>query len=69
MARLVIDLKPSEKDALRQLARRELREPGAQAALLVRQGLLSAGVLREPSAANIDPAAHDRQPCEVRNGA
>lgn len=45
MARIMVLLNANERDALRQLAERELRDPRAQAALLIRRGLESAGLI------------------------
>lgn len=45
MAQIVVKLKPSERNALRQLAERERRDPRQQAALIIRRELESVGLL------------------------
>lgn len=39
MARITVTLRPDEREALQRLAEQEWRDPRAQAALLIRQGL------------------------------
>ncbi len=46
MARITVTLKPDERDALSVLAAREMRDPRAQAALLIRRALEEAGYLK-----------------------
>lgn len=65
MARLTVDLKPSVKGALRQSAKQEFREPEAQAALLITEGLTRRGLL-SPDAQPADNANAQPQPAEVR---
>lgn len=56
MARVILDLKETERDALFVLAEREFREPRAQAALILRAELERLGLLaREPLPANGAP--------------
>ncbi len=50
MAQITIHIKSSEKDALISLARREYRDPHAQAALLLREALQERGLIQ-----NIQP--------------
>ncbi len=45
MARLMITLEFSEREALQELSRRERRDPREQAALLVRESLEKRGLL------------------------
>ena len=45
MTRITISLKQNEKEALRLLAERELRDPRAQAALIIRLELERRGLL------------------------
>lgn len=45
MAEIKIKLKASEREALYRLARRELRDPRAQAAILIRRQLQSEGLI------------------------
>ena len=49
MAKLIIYLGNPERDALHQLAQRELRVPRAQAALIIRNELSRLGLLTHPS--------------------
>jgi len=49
MAKLIIYLGNPERDALHQLAQRELRAPRAQAALIIRNELSRLGLLTHPS--------------------
>jgi len=48
MAKLIIYLGNPERDALHQLAQRELRAPRAQAALIIRNELSRLGLLTPP---------------------
>lgn len=48
MAKLIIYLGNPERDALHQLAQRELRVPRAQAALIIRNELSRLGLLTPP---------------------
>jgi hypothetical protein len=45
MTRIMITLPQNEREALRELAQREHRDPRAQAALIIRDGLERAGLL------------------------
>jgi hypothetical protein len=54
MARINITLKANERDALRELAEREFRDPRAQAALIIRRELGRMGLL--PFTADKPPA-------------
>jgi hypothetical protein len=45
MARIMITLQQNEREALRELAQRERRDPRDQAALFVRDGLQRVGLL------------------------
>ncbi len=45
MARITVSLEPQERDALFEMAQRERRDPRAQAALLIRNGLEQARLL------------------------
>lgn len=56
MARLTLILAVSERDALFRLARQEVREPRAQAALIIRKELERLGLI-----ANDAPAPNARQ--------
>ncbi|MBI5351714.1 MAG: hypothetical protein HZB50_03655 [Chloroflexi bacterium] len=47
MAKLIVYLGEQERDALHQLAQRELRIPRAQAALIIRRELTRLGMLPE----------------------
>lgn len=49
MAKLIIYLGNPERDALHQLAQRELRVPRAQAALIIRNELSRLGLLTTPA--------------------
>lgn len=56
MAQVVVNLKASERDALRKLARVEFRDPRAQAALIIRAELERLGLLtREPLTTDAAP--------------
>jgi hypothetical protein len=57
MARINVTLKASERDALRVLAKREFRDPRAQAALIIRRALEAAGLL--PTESGNDDGASD----------
>ncbi len=59
MARITITLKPNEKTALLQLAERERRYPGDQAAWLIRQALEAQDLLSDEPG---DPAQGEPQP-------
>jgi hypothetical protein len=48
MTRIDVPLESWERTALRRMARKERRAPEAQAAVLIRQGLERAGLLRNP---------------------
>ena len=56
MPLLRVLLQPGERDALYKLAGRERRDPRAQAALIIRQALESAGLIPANSAAEPWPA-------------
>lgn len=45
MAKIIVYLGDQERNALLQLAQRELRQPRAQAALIIRQELVRQGML------------------------
>jgi len=47
MARIIVNLEPKEKQALLDLAARELRAPRDQAALFIRDGLIRGGALSQ----------------------
>ncbi len=47
MAKIIVYLGDQERDALHQLAQREMRVPRAQAALIIRRELLRLGLLPE----------------------
>ena len=48
MARIIITLNTNERDALFAIAEREVREPRAQAALIIRRELERLGLLQTP---------------------
>ena len=48
MAKIIVYLGDQERNALLQLAQRELRLPRAQAALIIRQELVRQGMLPKP---------------------
>jgi len=48
MAKIIVYLGDQERNALLQLAQRELRLPRAQAALIIRQELVRLGMLPKP---------------------
>jgi hypothetical protein len=54
MAKIIIYLGDPERDALNQLAQRELRAPRAQAALIIRRELTRLGMLSQPSLSTTD---------------
>jgi hypothetical protein len=47
MAKIIVYLGDQERDALQQLAQREMRVPRAQAALIIRRELVRLGMLPE----------------------
>ena len=49
MAKIIVYLVDQERDALQQLAQREMRIPRAQAALIIRTELVRLGMLPEPT--------------------
>ncbi|MCA9997429.1 MAG: hypothetical protein KDE56_16835 [Anaerolineales bacterium] len=49
MAKIIVYLGDQERNALLQLAQRELRLPRAQAALIIRQELVRQGMLPHPT--------------------
>ena len=49
MAKIIVYLGEQERDALHQLAQREMRAPRAQAALIIRQELARLGMLSIPA--------------------
>ena len=49
MAKIIVYLGEQERDALQQLAQREMRIPRAQAALIIRRELTQLGMLPEPT--------------------
>ena len=49
MAKIIIYLGEQERNALQQLAQREMRAPRAQAALIIRQELVRLGMLPIPN--------------------
>ena len=49
MAKIIVYLREQENDALHRLAQKEYRQPKAQAALMIRQGLERLGMLDIPS--------------------
>ena len=49
MAKIIVYLGDQERNALLQLAQRELRLPRAQAALIIRQELVRQGMLPQPT--------------------
>jgi hypothetical protein len=57
MARITLSLEVPEKDALIKLAIRELRDPRAQAALIIRQDLERRGLLTPPASQELAKAA------------
>jgi len=63
MAKIIVYLGEQERNALQQLAQRELRLPRAQAALIIRQELVKQGMLPIP----ITTPETDSS-LEVRNG-
>ena len=63
MAKIIVYLGEQERNALQQLAQRELRLPRAQAALIIRQELVKQGMLPIPI------TTPETDSClEVRNG-
>lgn len=50
MAKIIVDLRPSEKDALRLLSARERRDPKDQAAIIIRRELEQSGLLLDKPA-------------------
>ena len=64
MAKIIVYLGEQERNALHQLAQRELRLPRAQAALIIRQELARLGMLSLPS-----PATETASPHEAQTGA
>ncbi len=50
MPRVMLTLSEAERQALVALAQAELRDPRAQGAILLRQGLSAAGFLQQPAA-------------------
>jgi hypothetical protein len=59
MAEIKVNLKPSERAALRQLAERERRDPRDQAALIVVKELERAGLLGTAAKADAAKAGDD----------
>lgn len=55
MPRITVPLNAAEKEALRRLAERELREPRAQAALILRRELQRCGLLGIEEGREQDP--------------
>ena len=64
MAKIIVYLGDQERNALLQLAQRELRLPRAQAALIIRQELVRQGMLP-----NLHPLSDSPSPCEGQTGA
>jgi hypothetical protein len=58
--RITLTLAPSEKSALIRLAERELRDPRAQAAIIIRQDLERRGLLPIGQNAGQNEAPNDR---------
>ncbi len=65
MARLTIDLPIKERNALLRLARREMRNPRAQAALILRRELERAGLLPADQAPMSADMPAEREPQAV----
>ena len=63
MAKIIVYLGEQERNALLQLAQRELRLPRAQAALIIRQELVRQGMLSLQS-----PATETDSPHNARTG-
>jgi hypothetical protein len=61
MAKIIVYLGDQERNALLQLAQRELRLPRAQAALIIRQELVRQGVLSLQSPATDTASPHETQ--------
>jgi hypothetical protein len=65
MAKLIVYLGDQERDALQEIAQREMRVPRAQAALIIRQELTRLGIL--PNQENYQEAERpEGQPTEAR---
>jgi hypothetical protein len=58
MAKIIVYLGDQERDALQQLAQREMRVPRAQAALIIRRELVRLGML--PERARKSEARHEQ---------
>lgn len=54
MNRITVTLEPNERDALWLLAKRERRDPRAQAALLIRERLEDLGLLQPIPPSDVD---------------
>ena len=65
MAKIIVYLGEQERDALQQLAQREMRVPRAQAALIIRQELTRLGMLPD-QAKNQEAERPEGQPAEVQ---
>ena len=61
MAKIIVYLGDQERNALQQLAQRELRLPRAQAALIIRQELVRLGMLSLQSPAIETASSHEAQ--------
>ena len=61
MAKIIVYLGDHERNALLQLAQRELRLPRAQAALIIRQELVRQGMLSLQSPATNPASPHEAQ--------
>jgi len=66
MAKIIIYLGEQEREALQQLAQREMRVPRAQAALIIRRELNRLGMLPEPANAQ-EIEEPEGQPAEVQS--
>ena len=64
MAKIIVYLGDQERNALLQLAQRELQVPRAQAALIIRQELVQQGMLP-----NLHPLSDSPSPFERQTGA
>lgn len=65
MAKIIVYLGEQERDALQQLAQREMRVPRAQAALIIRQELTRLGMLPD-QAKYQETERPEGQPAEVQ---